>query len=185
MSSFDSKELENHMQKSIDLYHKELSGLRTGRASPAMLEFLNVDAYGSQMPLSQVASISVIEARTLSIQVWDAALVSAVEKTIINSSLGISPNTEGQVIRIQLPEMSEERRIEIAKMAGKYAEKCRVAVRQIRRDAIDNIKKQEKNGDISQDQLHNLSEKIQKITDQYISTIDESLEKKKIDITSI
>jgi ribosome recycling factor len=183
--TFDINQMEERMNKSIEQYRKELSGLRTGRAHPSILESLRVDAYGSQMPLSQLASVSVVEARTLSIQVWDADVVPHVEKAILASSLGVSPITEGQVIRINLPEMTEERRREIAKMAGKYAEQCRVAVRQIRRDGMDVLKKNEKDSKISQDEARAVSDDLQKLTDKITNLIDAELDKKKDDLSSI
>ena len=177
-------EIETKMNKSLEQFHKELSSLRTGRAHPSLLEVIRVDAYGSFMPIDQLASVSVIETRTLSIQVWDATMVAAVEKAISTSNLGLVPMTEGQVIRIQLPEMTTERRTEIAKTAGKYAENCRVSMRQIRREGMDVIKKQEKNSEISQDEARQLSDDLQKITDNFIAKVDEDLEQKKKDITT-
>ena len=179
------EDLKRRMNASLDTVHKDFSGLRTGRASPSLLESIVVDAYGGKMPLSQVGNISVPEPRTLTIQVWDAALAGAVEKAIRDSGLGLNPSSAGQVIRIAIPELSEERRKEFVKVAGKYAENGRVAVRGVRRDGMDKIKLMEKDGDISEDDLHRLSDDIQKMTDDFIKKIDDTLAHKEKEILQV
>src|SRR6201991_1077983 len=163
------------MQGASAALKNELSGLRTGRASAHLLDPIMVDAYGAQMPLQQCASVSVPEPRLISVNVWDRSLVHAVEKAIVNSNLGLSPATEGQTIRLRIPELNEDRRKELVKVAHKYAENARVAVRHVRRDAMDLIKKLEKDGNISEDDQKRMSDEVQKATDQIITEIDQSL----------
>ena len=160
------------MQGAIQALKHELGGLRTGRAAASMLEPVQVDAYGRHMPLNQVATISVPEPRLLSVQVWDKSMVKAVEKAIVNSNLGLSPATEGQVLRLRIPELNEERRKELVKVAHKYAEAASVAVRHVRRDGLDVVKKLEKNHEISEDDQERLANDVQKATDGAISEID-------------
>lgn len=185
MSQPDVKALEKRMEGAIGILKKEYSGLRTGRASASLLENIKVDAYGSLMPIEQVGSINVPEARLLSVQVWDQGLVSAVEKAIRDSGLGLNPAAEGQVIRINIPELTEERRQEIAKVAGKYAEEAKISVRNVRRSGMDEIKTLEKDGDISKDDHHKWSDRIQELTDSYVSNIDEMFSKKQKEIMQV
>ena len=153
------------MKKTLEVLKKDLSGLRTGRASINLLDSILVEAYGSKVPINQVSNISVPEARLITVQVWDDGLVSIVENSIRNSELGLNPMIEGNLIRIPIPELSEERRKEIVKIASKYSEDCKVAIRNIRRDAMEKIKNQEKNKEISKDESFQFSDDVQKITD--------------------
>ena len=158
--SFDINEVKRRMQGAVASLKHELGGLRTGRASASMLDPVQVEAYGSHMPLNQLATVSVPEPRLLSVQVWDRSMVHAVEKAIVDSNLGLSPATEGQVLRLRIPELNEERRKELVKVAHKYAEAARVAVRHVRRDGLDVLKKLEKDHKISQDDEKRFSGKI-------------------------
>jgi ribosome recycling factor len=173
------------MQGSSSVLTTELSGLRTGRASAHMLDPVMVDAYGSQMPLNQVASVSIPEPRMISVNVWDRSLVHAVEKAIVNSNLGLSPATEGQVLRLRIPELNEDRRKELVKVAHKYAETARVAVRHVRRDAMDLVKKLEKEHKISKDDHDRFTADIQNATDAGISELDHMLAGKEKEILTI
>ncbi len=164
---------------------QELGGLRTGRPSASLLEPITVDAYGANMPLAQVATVSVPEPRLLSVQVWDRGMVNAVEKAIRDSNLGLNPNTEGQTLRIRIPELNEERRKELVKVAHKYAEAARVAVRHVRRDGMDLLKKLEKDSAISSDDMERLSKDVQKATDETISEVDQTLAHKEKEILSV
>ena len=177
----DMNDLQKRMDGAIASFKSDLSGLRTGRASASLVDTLNVDAYGSSMPLSQLATISVPEPRTISIQVWDKGTVIPVEKAIRESSLGLNPVVDGQIIRVPLPELNEERRKELVKVAHKYAEQAKVAVRHVRRDGMDNIKK----SDAPEDEQHKTSEDIQKLTDDKVKEIDTILEQKESEITQI
>jgi ribosome recycling factor len=181
----DLADLKTRMEGAIGSFNHNLGGLRTGRASTALVENMKVEVYGSDMPLNQLASINVPEARTISISVWDQNNVSSVEKAIQNSDLGLSPNAEGNVIRLNLPDLTEERRKELVKVAGNYAEQARVAVRNIRRDGMDSIKKEEKDGDISEDEMHGLSDEIQDLTDKHIAIIDNNLKEKEAEIMKV
>ncbi len=181
----DLVELERRMEGALSSLHHDFSGLRAGRASPTMLDSITVEAYGSRMPMNQLGNVNVPEPRLLTVSVWDASMVPAVEKAIRESDLGLNPATEGQTIRVPVPELSEERRKDMGKVAGKYAENARIAVRNVRRDGMDELKKQEKNGDISEDDLHRLSDEIQKITDKVVKKIDEALATKEKDIMSV
>ena len=169
---FNLNELKTRMQKSIASLKDELTGLRTGRASASLLEPVQVEAYGGKMPLNQVATVTVPEARMLSVQVWDRGLAGAVEKAIRNSGLGLNPAAEGTVIRVPLPELNEERRRELTKVAHNYAEQARVAVRHIRRDGMDHLKKLEKDGDLAQDESRKLADQVQNATDEAVKEID-------------
>ena len=182
---FDINELKRRMQGATQAFKHELSGLRTGRASISMLEPVHVDAYGSQMPLNQVATITVPEPRMISVQVWDKSMVKAVEKAIIDSNLGLTPATEGQVMRLRIPELNEERRKELVKVAHKYAEAARVAVRHVRRDGLDLVKKLEKGHEISEDDQGRLGTEVQKATDGTISEIDQLLAAKEKEILTV
>ncbi len=183
--TFAIEEIESKMIKSIEILKKELSGLRTGRASVGLLEPVQIDAYGSKVPLSQVSNISVPEPRMLTVQVWDNSLVPVVENAIRTSNLGLNPMTEGNLIRLPIPDLTEERRKEIVKVASKYCEDSKVAIRNIRRDSMDSIKSLEKNKEISKDELFQNSEEIQKTTDKIIDTIDSLFMEKEKDILQV
>jgi ribosome recycling factor len=184
-AGYDLNELKRRMQGAIAVLKQEFSGLRTGRASAHLLDPIQVEAYGSHMPLNQLATVSVPEARLLSVQVWDRSMVHAVEKAITAANLGLNPQTEGQVIRLRIPELNEERRKELVKVAHKYAEAAKVAVRHVRRDGLDVIKKLEKDHQISQDDHERMSGEIQKATDQAISDIDQALGTKEKEILTV
>ena len=183
--AFDLAEIKRRMQGAIQVLRQELGGLRTGRASPSLVDPIHVEAYGQQMPLNQVASISVPESRLLSIQVWDKSVVTAVEKAIRASNLGLNPQTEGQLIRLRIPELNQERRQELAKIAHKYAEAARVAVRHVRRDGIDALKKSQKEGHVSEDEIKRHEAEVQKTTDAAIAEIDQTLAQKEKEIMSV
>lgn len=185
MAEPDISDVKRRMEGALEALRKEFTGLRTGRASSSLLEPVRVDAYGSHTPLTQVATISVPEPRLITVQVWDRSMVKAVEKAIRESGLGLNPQSEGQTLRIPLPELSMERRRELVKVAHKYAEQARVAVRNVRRDGMDTLKKMEKSSDISQDDHKTWSEKIQTLTDSHIKKIDESLAAKEKEIMQI
>ncbi|MCA6102718.1 MULTISPECIES: ribosome recycling factor [Bradyrhizobium] len=184
-AGFDINDLKRRMQGATQSLKHELGGLRTGRAAASMLEPVQVEAYGSHMPLNQVATISVPEPRLLSVQVWDKTMVKAVEKAIVDSNLGLSPATEGQVLRLRIPELNEERRKELVKVAHKYAEAAKVAVRHVRRDGLDVIKKLEKNHEISEDDQERLSNEVQKATDGVIAEVDQLLAAKEKEILTV
>jgi ribosome recycling factor len=181
----DLNELKRRMQGAIQLLKQELGGLRTGRASASLLEPIHVEAYGSQMLLNQVATISVPEPRLLSVQVWDKSMVHAVEKAIAMSNLGLTPATEGQVLRLRIPELNQERRRELAKVAHKYAEAAKVAVRHVRRDGLDVLKKLEKDHKISEDEGKRSAEQVQKATDEAIAEVDRMLANKEKEILTV
>jgi ribosome recycling factor len=183
--SADEADLKRRMDGALDALKREFAGLRTGRASTGLLENISVDAYGSAMPLNQVGTVSVPEARLLTVQVWDNGNVKAVEKAIQDAELGLNPQTEGNLIRVPIPELSEERREEMTKVAAKYAEQARVAVRNVRRDGMDSLKKLEKDGDISQDEQRVRGDDIQSMTDKHIETIDELLTAKEQEIMQV
>ena len=183
--SIDMNDLKSRMQGAVDTLEREYTGLRTGRASVNMLEPVTVDVYGAKMPLNQVANVSVPENRMLAVQVWDANNTKAVEKAIRESGLGLNPQAEGTLIRVPVPELSTERRIELQKVAGKYAEQARVAIRNIRRDGMDSLKKAEKDNEISEDEHKRMSDEVQKITDQFIKNVDEHLAKKEADVMKV
>jgi len=184
-ATHDINELKRRMQGASTVLKTELSGLRTGRASAHLLDPVMVDAYGAEMPLNQVATTSVPEPRMISVNVWDRSLVHAVEKAIINSNLGLSPATEGQTIRLRIPELNEERRKELVKLAHKYAETARVAVRHVRRDAMEVLKKLEKDHKISKDDHDRFSAEVQKATDNGIADIDHLLAAKEKEILTV
>src|SRR5947199_4448031 len=183
--NFDINDLKKRMQGAVGTLKHELGGLRTGRASASMVEPVQVDAYGSHMPLNQLATVSVPEPRLLSVQVWDRSMVHAVEKAIVASNLGLTPATEGQVIRLRIPELNQDRRKEMVKVAHKYAEAARVAVRHVRRDALDLLKKLEKDGKVSEDDHTRLSGEVQKATDQIIGEVDQALASKEKEIMTV
>lgn len=183
--AFDLADLKRRMSGAVQSVKSDFASLRTGRASSSILEPVEVDAYGSKLPLSQVATVSVPEARLLSVQVWDRGMVQAVEKAIRESDLGLNPQTEGQVIRLRIPELNQQRRQEMVKVAHKYAEQARVAVRHVRRDGLDLLKKLEKDGDMSKDDAARASEQVQKATDQAIAEIDSALGQKEKEIMQV
>lgn len=185
MSEFHIEIYEKRMDGAIDVLTKEFLGLRTNRASTALLDPVVVDAYGSRMPLSQVGTVSTPESRLITVQVWDKGLVKAVEKAIADANLGVNPSSDGQLVRIPLPDLTNERRLEIAKIAGKYAEQTRIAVRNIRRDAMDLLKKQEKDSVISEDDHHRFSDTIQTLTDDFVKKIDQALAQKEKDLLKV
>jgi ribosome recycling factor len=181
----DLAELKRRMQGAIAVLKQDLGGLRTGRASASLLDPVQVEAYGSHMPLVQLATISVPEPRLLTVQVWDRSMVSAVERAIINANLGLNPATEGQVLRIRIPELNEERRRELVKVAHRYAEAARVAVRHVRRDGLDVLKRLEKDHKISKDDYDRQAEQIQKATDEAIGEVDRTLGVKEKEILTV
>jgi len=183
--AFSLDELKTRMQKSVASLKDELGGLRTGRATPSLLEPVMVDAYGSKMPLNQVATVTVPESRMLNVQVWDRSMTQAVEKAIRNSGLGLNPSAEGSLIRVPLPDLNEERRRELTKVAHNYAEQARVAVRHIRRDGMDLLKKLEKDGDMSQDDSRKNGDLVQTATDAAISDVDNVLAVKEQEIMQV
>ena len=185
MNEINKDDLVKRMDGAINSFSGDLVGLRTGRASTNMVDGILVDAYGQKMPIDQVGSISVPEARMISIQVWDKGLVIAVEKAIHESGLGLNPQTDGELIRIPIPELNEERREELSKIAGKYAEQSRVAIRNVRRDGMDEIKKIEKDGTVGKDRAVDLSNEVQELTDDYIKKIDEMLSQKEYEIRQV
>lgn len=172
MSTFDKAELDRRMRGALDTLKHDLSGLRTGRASASLLDPIVVDVYGSNMPLNQVATVTAPEPRMLTVQVWDRSNAAAVEKAIRSAGLGLNPITEGAILRLPIPDLTEERRKELAKLASQYAEKTRVAVRNVRRDGMESLKKAEKDHEISQDEHKRLADEVQKLTDKMIAEID-------------
>lgn len=183
--SYSKKDLERRMEGALTALATEFGGLRTGRASVNLLDSVMVPAYGSTMPLNQVASVTVTDNRMLSVNVWDQALVGATERAIRDSGLGLNPVTDGQNLRIPIPPLNEERRIELQKVAGKYAEAARIAIRNVRRDGMDALKKMEKDGEIGEDELHTRSEEVQKLTDSFVSRVDEALKAKEAEIMQV
>jgi len=184
-ADFDLVDIKRRMQGAVQAFKHDLGGLRTGRASASMLDPIQVDAYGAMMPLNQVATVSVPEPRMLSVQVWDRSMVIAVDKAIRESSLGLNPQTEGQIVRIRIPELNEQRRKELVKVAHKYAEESRVAARHVRRDGLDLLKKLEKDGKMSEDDTARQSDLVQKATDQTIVEIDQALSAKEKEIMQV
>jgi len=178
-------DIKRRMDGAVEVLHKELSGLRAGRASTSLLEPVTVDAYGSDMPMSQVGTVSVPEPQMLTVQVWDKSLVKAVEKAILDANLGLNPAVDGQLIRVPIPSLTEERRKELAKVAHKYAEEGRVHVRNVRRHAMDDLKKAEKDGNISEDEHRDYNTEIQDLTDAAVKSVDEALAKKEQEITQV
>ncbi len=179
------KDLSRRMDGALESLHKDFVGLRTGRASIALLDTIMVEAYGQAMPLNQVGTVSVPDSRMLAVQVWDKSMVGAVEKAIRNSGLGLNPSPDGQLVRVPLPPLSEERRVELSKIAGKYSEQSKVSVRNVRRDGMESLKKMEKDGDISQDEMHSWGDEIQKMTDTHIKSIDEISAQKEEEIMQV
>ncbi len=184
-NDYDEDDLKRRMAGAVEALRKEFAGLRTGRASAGLLEPIRVEAYGSPTPLTQLATVSVPESRMITVSVWDRALAQAVDKAIRNSPLGLNPIMEGQMLRIPIPPLNEERRAEIAKLAGNYAEHARVAVRNVRRDGMDGLKKLERDGVLSEDEQKSFADDVQKLTDEAIKRIDESLKAKQEEIMQV
>ncbi len=181
----DYNKFEEKMKKTISVYEENLSEIRAGRANPAILNKISIDYYGTQTPINQVAGISVPEARMIVIQPWDASVLKEIEKEILKSDIGINPNNDGKVIRLTFPELNEERRKEIVKDIRKMAEEAKVAVRSIRREAIDEAKSMQKNSEMSEDELKVAEDDIQKLTDKYVEEVGKILEKKEKEVMSI
>jgi ribosome recycling factor len=184
-ATYDLNELKRRMQGAVQVLKQELGGLRTGRASASLLDHVQAEAYGTHMPLNQLATISVPEPRLITVQVWDKSMVHAVEKAISAANLGLTPATEGQMLRLRIPELNEERRRELAKIAHKYAEAARVAVRHVRRDGLDILKKMEKDGKISRDDHDRMTSEVQKATDSVVSEVDQALATKEKEIMTV
>jgi len=185
MSEPDLDDIERRMSGAVEALRREFQGLRTGRASAALLDPVVVEVYGAKTPLNQVGTVGVPEPRMLTVQVWDKSNTSAVEKSIRDAGLGLNPMTDGNLIRIPIPELSGERRQELTKVAGRYAEQARVAIRNIRRDAMDGLKKSEKDGEISQDDQKLYSDEIQSLTNKYVSEVDETAKQKESEILQV
>ena len=179
------EQIEKKMNSAISHFEKELNSLRTSRANPSMLDNITVDAYGAKTPLNQLGNISIPDSSTITIQVWDSTLTKTIENAIVDSNLGINPQIDGQLIRLPVPKLSEERRQELTKIASEYAEKSKVAIRNIRRDFIENSKKEKKELNLSEDDLKKTLDNIQKNTDENIGKIDKILESKKNDILKV
>lgn len=180
--TYNKNDIKRRMDGAIENLHKEFAGLRTGRASASLLDPVMVEVYGSKMPLNQVATVSVPESRMLSVQVWDANNTKAVEKAIIEAGLGLNPQTEGTTLRLPIPDLTEDRRKELTKVASKYAESTRIAIRNVRRDGMDAIKKDD---DYSEDDKKRLSDEVQKLTDDAVKQVDETLATKEKDIMTV
>ena len=182
---FDEKSYSLKMDKTIEVFTKELSSLRTGRANAAMLDLVKVDVYGQQMPINQIGSITTPEPRMINIQVWDQSNVALIDAAIKKSELGLNPQIDGQLIRLPIPELNEERRTELKKMIRSMGEKCKISIRNIRREANEDLKKLLKSKDISEDDEKNFEKKIQVITDNHISIVDEKITSKEKEIMTI
>jgi ribosome recycling factor len=178
-------DLRRRMDGAIEVLRKEFGGLRTGRASASLLEPIMVPAYGNSMPLNQLGNINVPEPRMITVQVWDRTMVKAVDRAIRESGLGLNPQTEGQTIRVPIPDLTEERRRELTKVAAKYAEAAKVSVRNVRRDGVEALRKQEKDGDMPQDDAHKLQSEVQRLTDDFVKRIDEALAQKDKEILQV
>ncbi len=181
----DFNDLTKRMDGAINSLKNDLAGLRTGRASASLLDPVMVDAYGQKMPISQVGTVNVPEARMVSVQVWDKTMVAAVEKGIRDAGLGLNPVVDGQNLRIPLPELNEERRKELVKIAHSYAENAKVAIRHVRRDGMEEIKKAEKDGDIGKDDAHTMSDRVQKMTDEMVANVDSVVAVKETEILQV
>lgn len=179
------QDLTRRMDGALETLRRDFAGLRTGRASPALLEPVKVEAYGTEVPITQVGTIGVPEPRLITVQVWDRSLVGTVERAIRDSGLGLNPGSDGQTVRVPIPQLTAERRAELAKAAGRYAEGARVAVRGVRRDGMDQVKGLEKKGEIGEDEMKDWSDQVQKLTDQYIKRIDDSLTDKDREIRQV
>ena len=185
MADPDIKDLQRRMDGANDALQREFAGLRTGRASIHLLEPITVEAYGASMPLNQVGTIGVPEPRMITVQVWDRSLVGSVERAIRDSGLGLNPSSDGQLVRVPIPMLSEERRVELSRVAGKYAEQARVAVRNVRRDGMDSLKQMERDHEISQDEHHLWADEFQEMTDRHIEKIDAALAQKESEIMQV
>ncbi|WP_026986233.1 ribosome recycling factor [Fodinicurvata fenggangensis] len=185
MADTDIKELRRRMDGALEALKREFGGLRTGRASISLLDPVMVEAYGTQMPLTQVGTVNVPEPRMLTVQVWDRKMIGSVEKAIRDAGLGLNPASDGSVVRVPIPPLSEERRGELVKVAAKYAEQARIAVRNIRRDGMEALKKLEKEGEISEDEQRRRSDEIQKLTDEHVKSIDDALAAKETEIMQV
>lgn len=185
MADPDVRALERRMKGAIEALRREFGGLRTGRASASLLEPITVDAYGSTMPINQVGTIGVPEPRLITVQVWDRGLVAAVERAVRDSGLGLNPQRDGQLVRVPIPELTEERRRELSKVASRYAEQARVAVRNVRRDGMDQLKRMEREGEISQDEHKLWADELQVMTDRYVKQIDETTASKEKEIMQV
>ena len=174
MAKYDKADIERRMQGAVDALKHDLGGLRTGRANVALLDPVQVEVYGTMMPLNQVATVSAPEARMLSVQVWDKSNITAVEKGIAHAGLGLNPMIDGQTLRLPIPDLTEERRKDLAKLAGQYAEKARIAIRNVRRDGMEALKEDEKKKEISEDEHKRLHDEVQKLTDDYVKQVDEA-----------
>jgi ribosome recycling factor len=185
MNQLLKNDLTEKMNKAMIILEKELSGLRTGRSSANLLDPVVVELYGSKMPISQVGTVSTPDAKTISVQVWDKAMVKTVEKAIADANLGLNPSSDGQIIRMSLPILSQERRKELVKLAHKYGENSKVALRNIRRDGMEHLKKMEKDSLVSKDDYHNIGEEVQKITDEFTSMVDQRIKAKEEEILKV
>ena len=181
----DLDDIERRMKGAVEALKSEFAGLRTGRASASLLEPVTVDVYGANMPLNQVGTVTVPEPRMLSVQVWDKSNASAVEKAIRNSGLGLNPMLDGQLVRIPIPELNEERRAELAKVAAKYAEQGRIAIRNVRRDGMDTLKRLEKDKAISEDDHKMYADEVQELTNSFVAQVDEALQTKESEIMQV
>ena len=183
--SYDKHDLERRMEGALAALAAEFAGLRTGRASPNLLDAVQVPAYGGNSPLNQVASVTVTDTRMLAVNVWDKSLVGAVDRAIRESGLGLNPVMDGQTLRIPIPALNEERRAELARISGKYAEAAKVAVRNVRRDGMDTLKRMEKDGEISEDRQRVLADEVQKLTDAFVARIDDAAKAKEAEIMQV
>ncbi|MGY8999194.1 MAG: ribosome recycling factor [Rhodospirillales bacterium] len=181
----EKKDIQRRMEGALDVLYHEFGGLRTGRASTNLLDPITVDAYGQQVPMNQVGTVGVPEPRMLTVQVWDRGLVASVEKAIRDSNLGLNPASDGQLVRIPIPPLNEERRVEITKIASKYAEETRVAIRNVRRHAMDELKKSEKEGGISKDEHRDYDGETQQLTDEFVKKVDDALQNKEQEIMQV
>ena len=182
MPQYDKADVERRMKGAVEALKSDLQGLRTGRANTSLLDPVVVEVYGSMMPLSQVATVSAPEPRMLSVQVWDKSNMTPVEKGIAHANLGLNPIIDGQTLRLPIPDLTQERRKELAKLAGQYAEKAKIAIRNVRRDAMESLKTVEKKKEISEDDRKRSEEQVQKLTDQYVKETDEAAAKKEQEI---
>ena len=182
MAQYDKADIERRMAGAVEALKSDLNGLRTGRANTSLLDPVQVDVYGALMPLNQVATVNAPEPRMLAVQVWDKSNMSAVEKGIAKANLGLNPMTDGQTIRLPMPDLTEERRKELAKLAGQYAEKSKIAIRNVRRDGMEDLKTDEKKKDISEDDRKRMEDEVQKLTDKYVAEADEAAAKKEQEI---
>ncbi|ANU08260.1 ribosome recycling factor [Paraurantiacibacter namhicola] len=182
MAQYDKSDIERRMAGAVESLKGDFSGLRTGRANVSLLDPVVAEVYGSMMPINQVATVSAPEPRMLSVQVWDKSNVSAVEKGIAKANLGLNPMTDGQTIRLPMPDLNEERRRELAKLAGQYAEKAKIAIRNVRRDGMESLKEDEKKKEISEDDRKRSEEEVQKLTDKYVAEVDEVTDAKEKEI---